>query len=345
MITFTRPNLFDLAPTELAQDAAIGWLLAWADARAAAVDPALHGAGYALLAALFDRAGITLPGPTTVEVTAQWPRRDRGKTGAIDLIAVVGDAYVLAIEDKTSTSEHSGQLARYADALARHFAERTRAHIYLKTGDQSSYKSIADAKWHAFLRPDILRALRPHGDIGHSEIFRDFMGRLQRIEDDVQSWRATPIVPRRAWTDRAWSGFFMALQDALGEGEWANVPNPSGGFMGFWWAWTPVEGGRVYVQLEETALVAKVACTADRGALRERWSRVLLGQLSSTNPRFRRPERMGLGDYMTVAKAVSHDYRVARANGTIDFEATVVFLRRAAELIRTIATAGATAVR
>lgn len=335
MADFVRPNLFALAPSELAQDAAIGWLLSWADHRAEAVDAALHRAGRELLVAMFEQAGVTSPGSSTVKVRRQWPGEGRGTTGAIDLVVEVGDTHVLAVEDKTGTGEHSGQLKRYADALVAKYPSRTRALIYLKTGDQSSYKAVKDGGWHPFLRSHLLRVLGAHVDV-RSDIFCEFFARLEKLEGDVQAWRSTPLTTK--WERPAWRGFFMALQNELGEGNWDYVANAAGGFMGFWWSWTGVDGGQVYAQLEEDVLVAKVEASTNRSTFRDHWSKAIIAGTASSATPFKRPSRMGNGEYMTVAR-LAVPYRLADANGRIDFEATVALVRRAVDAVRSVARA------
>ena len=102
-------------------------------------------------------------------------------------------------------------------------------------------------------------------------------------------------------------------------GDWRYVPNPSGGFLGFWWNNEGIEGGEIYLQLEEDALVAKIwAETPERrGELRERWFR----RVAESIPGFTRPKRFGNGEYMTVA--THGDYRIKSPDGRLDLEATV----------------------
>ena len=45
----TEPNLFDFAPSELAQDAILCWLYSWSDSKFRTVNCELHGAGRGLL--------------------------------------------------------------------------------------------------------------------------------------------------------------------------------------------------------------------------------------------------------------------------------------------------------
>jgi hypothetical protein len=84
-----RPNLFAFATSELSQDAAIAWLLSWADPAHARVAPVLHAAGSDLLAAIFAKHGLAAPeASATVVAERQFHR--------IDVLVRVGDTAVIA---------------------------------------------------------------------------------------------------------------------------------------------------------------------------------------------------------------------------------------------------------
>ena len=61
-MTTRGPNLFDHATSELSQDAALCWCIAWADSRYAATDPAMHAIGRDLVASMYDTAKAEAPG-------------------------------------------------------------------------------------------------------------------------------------------------------------------------------------------------------------------------------------------------------------------------------------------
>ena len=84
-----------------------------------------------------------------------------------------------------------------------------------------------------------------------------------------------------------WTGFFLALQESLGDGKWGYVPNPSGGFMGFWWHWR----GDKYLQLEEDQLCFKIMVQekADQAARWKEWHRVLMLAAQGCGLKLKRP--------------------------------------------------------
>ena len=112
-----RPNLFDYAGKELSQDAMICWLIAWAG-HGDTEDPedrALHDCGRHFVRALLRKHHIDLNPSEVIEKT-EIHQQDHG----IDVLARVTtdqEEYVLLIEDKTDTEDHSQQLQRYYDGV------------------------------------------------------------------------------------------------------------------------------------------------------------------------------------------------------------------------------------
>ncbi len=310
------PNLFAFATSELSQDAALAYLLSWADPSHAATHPVLHSAGRDLLARLFAKHDHPTPDPA-LSVTAQ------RQVHYIDVLVTVGDVAVVAIEDKTNTGHHSDQLARYLEVLRAHFPGRTHVPIFLKTGEQCDYADVHAKGWRVIERRDLLACLRPHADKTDHAILVDFVEHLEQIDRHVHAWTTAPL---DQWTPRAWQGFFGALTNHV-EGGWDYVPNQTGGFMGFWWGWRPVEGGQLYPQLEDGRLVIKLSVEEghDRATLRDHWLPYILGDLAPLG--FVRPARLGHGKTMTLA--VVDEYR-RTTDGRLDLPATVAVLREAA---------------
>lgn len=281
-VTPPRPNLFDFATSELSQDAVLCWCLAWADRRYAATDPALHATARDLVASMFRAASAEAP---TDEYSLELKRQFKH----VDIVAELDAEHLLVIEDKVHTAEHSDQLKTYATVLASEYAARKRVFIFLKTGDQCSYTGVKADGWTTFLRKDLLDVLRRHHECTNA-IFRDFLDTMEAREAAVQRFRTAPVAE---WTDgdAAYVGLYMALQEHIEGAGWKYVPNKSGGFLGFTWNFSMIRGGEIYLQLEETSLVAKIwARNADRRvALRETWSRRVLENVVG----FVRPQRFG----------------------------------------------------
>lgn len=319
-MTTRAPNLFDYATSELSQDAALCWCIAWADSRNATVDPAMHAIGRDLIGSMFSAAGVEAPaGDYAVKIKPQLEH--------VDIVAELGQSHVLVIEDKVHSAEHSDQLNTYARAISAIYPGCTHAFIFVKTGDQSSYSVVKASLWTTFLRQDLLAVLR-RGSECTNAIFVDFLALIESREAAVQRFKTAPVAE---WVscDPAYIGLYMQLQALLGDGDWRYVANPSGGFLGFWWHNDGIKGGEIYLQLEEDALMVKIwsESAERRGELRGLWSRRVVESI----PGFAKPKRFGNGEYMTVATA--GDYRRKAPDGRLDLEATVQTLRAASEAL------------
>lgn len=313
-----RPNLFDFATSELSQDAFICWLASWADPALKEREGALHTTATAFLDRLLEVGrGPKLSGYRSIEVRRQWKN--------IDVLLVVNGDTAIVVEDKTDTHDHSGQLERYKKAVAEEFPQDRIAAVYLKTSDQGSYRNVERAGFGCFLRRDFLAVL-DQGEVAGvgSDIFADFQRRMRRIEAAVQSYSSVPL-GEWDYDPHRWVGFFLALQQRLGEGNWKYVPNQRGGFMGFWWHWR----GDKYLQLERAKLCFKtnVSDPAQQTAKWKEWNLALLQRNGDSGVKIKRSRRKE-GDCMTVA-VLAADYRQPDAQGRLDFEKTVQVLRDA----------------
>jgi hypothetical protein len=318
-----KPNLFDYATKELSQDAFICWLLTWAHPRHRADDAALHRTGRALLERLLAAGGINTSGEIiTLEVHPQYKK--------IDVLVLVNDDLALLIEDKTESFEHSDQLRRYLDTVNRDFRGRKVAAVFLKTGEQCDYGAVRDKGYACFLRRDLLDVLEDGERAGvRSDVFTDFLAHLWGIEEAVAGFRHRPITE---WNDpRQWAGFYTALKEQLQAGQWSYVPNPSGGFMCFHWHWN----GNKYLQLEEEQLCFKIMVEdkAQQAAAWHEWHRMLVTAARESGLPVKRPDRRGVGTWMTVA-VWDGEYRQANEEtGLLDLERTAATLRQAEGLL------------
>lgn len=316
-----RPNLFHFATSELSQDAFLCWLLAWAETGHRTVDEPLHRAGAEFLSALLQRARIQPP------ATFQAVRIDR-QFEKLDVLALVNDDIAVLIEDKTHTKQHSGQLARYREAVRAKYPQRALAAVYYKTGDQGCYKAVEEAGFFRFSRQDMLGILQRGRDRDiRSDIFIDYLDHIQRLENAVRAFRSARP---EEWTAHAWAGFFIELQDIMKGGNWKRVNNEAGGFMGFWWHGT----GDKYLLLREAEICYKVnVAEPDKGRRRAawiEWHAALTAEASQRGCGLTR-EKRALGKDMTVA-CIPGDYRRWDEAGRLDLDRTVENLREAESL-------------
>jgi hypothetical protein len=316
------PNLFGFATSELSQDAFICWLASWANPALKDQGEALHATATAFLNRLLEVG----KGPEVLEYRSIQVRRQWNN---IDVLLVVNNNTAIIIEDKTDTKDHSGQLERYKKAVAGEFPAGGIAAVYLKTGDQGNYRGVEQAGYGRFLRRDFLDILDRGEQAGvKNDIFADFLRHLRGIEAAVQSFSTAPLGEwNNDWS--RWKGFFLVLQERLGEGDWKYVANPSGGFMGFWWHWQ----GDKYLQLENEKLCFKVTVPdeAQQTAKWWEWHKALMAENGVGGVKIKKPVRRE-GKWMTVA-VLDGDYRLPDSAGRLNLDRTVEALKKAEALM------------
>jgi hypothetical protein len=317
----SSPNLFSFATSELSQDAFICWLLSWAAPEHASADRALNSIACALLDRLLELGKVNKPEKyERIEVKKQ--------VHHMDVLVEINGRLAIIIEDKTFTRHHSAQLERYLANVSGQLGRENVAAIYFKTGDQSSYAEVEAAGYAPFRRADLLNVLEQGRKLGvANRIFLDFEDYLRSLEDAIGGFKAKPF---EQWDWHCWTGFFIELQKRLGDGDWDYVPNPSGGFVGFWWHWRENK----YLQLEEEKLCFKIQ--VDDNTLRatawEEWHNALVTAAGFSQLPLQRPARRGSGTWMTVARA-DGEYRRTKLDGTLDIEGTLEVLRKAEALL------------
>ena len=253
---------------------------------------------------------------------------------------------MLLIEDKTGTKDHSKQLERYYELVNKGdtpFGEIAKGHlypIYFKTGNQAladDHRIEKTGCYKVFNRGDFLKALKGYG--GRNSILVDFRLYLQALEDETNSYaKWTEHGERQCW--RAWEGFYRRLECEL-DGKtnrsmgWGNVPNRSGGFLGFWWR--PSEKDEIYLQIESgrngVKLCFKVAAEGETSGrqdhLKWHWhDRVL----AAGGQQVVKPDVMRRGESMTVAWW--NDWLTFGKDGKLDVSGTVENLKRAEKVLK-----------
>lgn len=319
-----QPNLFKFATSELSQDAFICWMLSWAKPEYKDVDNNLHQCGVKLIESFFAKHGKSLSSPIDeIEVIKQ--------DSYIDVLCIINKKYVVLIEDKTGTKSHGSQLKRYlAEIKNRSYEEDNILPIYFKTRDQANYKNIEKENYKVFLRDDFLEILNFGNKLGiDNAIFQDFRKHLQDISDAVESYLVLPV---ENWHWNSWIGFYLRLQKELTKGNWDYVPNPSGGFLGFWWGFQGDETCQQYLQLEQRkfCIKIKVKNKADRKILRNKWYKLAKEKFVD----FEKPSRFGSGTYMTIL--VNKEYIKVNDDGIVDITATVKYFREKEGLLKSI---------
>jgi hypothetical protein len=293
----------------------------------------MHVIGKALVELIYTRAGMKAP--ESFSLAVEKPQ------GHIDILCVVNKETAIVIEDKAGTKQHSGQLDKYMVHVTTElgYAPNNMILVYIQMGDQSDYGPVIECGYLCISRVELLIILESETAQTakeQSETLRDFSAYLRKIEDGVQSYRATPPAE---WTWEAWKGFYSRLQNELGEGHWDYVANPSGGFLGYWWHFGGNDDFDGYIQLEQEKLCFRIRLKdpAISGERRPHWVDLMLQHywhdriMAACKVRglpVIRPSRIVLEKSMTVA-VLTHDYRITGDGGLIDIDKTLMLLQSA----------------
>lgn len=183
MTDINKPNLFHWATSELSQDAFICWLLSWAN----------HTNNDNNF--LTETAKYFIQKMTKNKITKVDEVKIKRQYKKIDILCEVNKEFAILIEDKTHSTEHSGQLKRYRDTLAAEYAEDKIIPVYLKTGDQGEYNAVKKAGYLPFTRLDFIDvlefAIKRGGATNH--ILHDFYNHLTSLENSFQSFKTLPV--------------------------------------------------------------------------------------------------------------------------------------------------------
>jgi hypothetical protein len=322
-----KPNIFEIATSELSQDALITWLLKWADNRYSSIDNNIHLCAIKFVQALIGETDNYCI--TEVEAGRQWNN--------IDVWARINNEYFIVIEDKKGTREHSNQLKRYAEIAKRHYENTKIILVYFKMEEQGEYSEIENAGFSVFTRKNMLSVIDDyyHQTIDNkgNEILLDYYYYLKELDKKIDSFKSLPL---DKWHWYSWTGFFSTIQKEIG-GDWGYVHNASGGFLGFWWRW---HHGKLdddkrlefYLQLEQHKLVFKLSANKPeyRDEIRAYYRSKLYSLAQKENINIRQYGR--LGESMGVA-ILNEDYRITNKDGLINILATIENLRKIENLI------------
>ncbi|WP_421378067.1 PD-(D/E)XK nuclease family protein [Bacillus salacetis] len=325
-----RPNLFAYATSELSQDAFLCWLLEWGDPAYKSANMELNKAGTQFIEHIFRLHNLPIPDIHTIIINRQ--------VDGLDILAIVNDEFAILIEDKTWTEDHSNQLKRYREKIEKKGYTK-QLPIFYKTGNQGNYRSIEAAGYKHFSRKNMLDLMEKGIQAGIGDtIFTDYYHHLLKIEASHNRYLKSEVTN---WKGLAWHGFYTELQARGIQGDWGYVANARGGFTGFWWHWKRDHECQQYFQLEENKLCFKIRVEdkSKRRFLRNKWNKAMVAAGQEYGLDFKRPERFGSGNFMTVA--VLEDYRVTDVNGLIDMEGTVEKLRKAEAVLDAIVSTGA----
>ena len=341
------PNLFHYATKELAQDAALAYILAWARPAYRESHPRLHRLGTSMLGSLLaTRIGETdVPTVTSLDVETQVDR--------IDLLARINDenedGFVLLVEDKVDTHEHSKQIERYIEKARKHYPNRKIIPVYVKTGNASQGSLPSEEKCGHFLRRDLLDVLDRFPDTVDT-VVDNFREHLQGWEDETSSYRH---LPPSEWNWGAREGFYNELEKRMEkECKWRFENNPAGGFLSFAFAAHTIARKphevTMYLQIElgedANRLTVRLGAWSGPGVRKklmyEVWELLEDNARQADDIRIKNAGRFRRGASAAVAEVTFGDgenYLALTDGGIVDMDATVRCLDRAREFVSKVA--------
>lgn len=343
------PNLFHYATKELAQDAALAYILAWAQPVFRESYPRLHELGTALLRALLATK------PCTTDVTTVTSLDVETQADRIDLLARINDeneeGLVLLVEDKLRTHEHSDQVSRYSEKARKRYPNREIVPVYVKTGNVSRHILPPEEKCGRFLRRGLLDVLGWFPDTGNI-IVDNFRANLQERENETNSYRHES--PSK-WKGAAVEGFYTELQDRMEKEDkrdsvkWDYAANAAGGLRWYVFAEnTMVQKSHeftMYLQIEDATRLTVRLGEGNGPGIRAPIMHEVLEPLEDTvrqadDIRIKKAGRFRGGDTAAVAEVTFGDensYLALMEGGIVDMDATMQRLVRAREFVSKVA--------
>jgi hypothetical protein len=318
-----KPNIFNYATSELSQDAIICYILEWAKIENKDKNEKLHKLAIDFLNSIFDKfENITKPNNyQKIAITKQYKN--------IDVLCVINDKYVIIIEDKINTKNHSDQLKRYFNIIKKDFSEYIIMPVYFKTGDQSNYKNVIENGYKIYNRKYFLNVLE---DKNHkNDILKDYTDYLQNIENEVNGYATLPI---DNWCRNSWKGFFIELKKQLNGGNWGYVPNKKGGFLGFWWNYSTTDSYDIYLQIDHSLrkITIKLRSKTDfkiEKSIINKWKKHI--KYNKDNIIINKPKVVRPGKNTTIG-IVENEFRITNDNGIININKTVSFIKKIQEI-------------
>ena len=326
-----RRNIFEIATKELSQDAFITWLLMWANDSYKATDEDLHQCGKEFVSTLIKNQ---YPNFSESIIEVKVKRQEK----KIDVWAEVNDKYLIIIEDKTNSRDHSEQLEKYKKIAEKWCQENNKEKpicIYLKTGNEckANLKKIEDKKeYFIFNRKDFIDLLNKFKQIKNN-IFSDFRERMLQIDNLTNGYKKEKISD---WKDFEWQGFYMAIEDKVKHKEWGYRNTVARGFWSFWLTWETVGDISIYSQIEQGKLCFKIKTESEKS---KNWNEIrdeFYELISAKGKKYgceciKKPKRKGNGPSMNYAVVEQKDWL---GEGIVDVDKAVENLNQYLRFLR-----------
>ena len=339
----TTPNLYEFATKELAQDATIAYLLAWADPAYRESHPRLHTLGTELLRSLLQTQEVDLPQIKTLCIGTQVYRID-----IVVLINAGEHGILLIIEDKVSAQEGPNQIEGYIETAKEKYSgqyDRLVA-VYLKTGNESKANLPDEGKCGRFMRRDLLKILNGFQDT-RNVIVDDFRTHLQGWEDETNRWESASYDEWRC-TERSREGFYAEIERRWDDDcDWGYVHTGDfwGCCLGTKYIGTEDRHADLYMQIHDAMrLTVRLGSGNAFDRVRSPFMYQVLDALNEETFDDIRIEKAGKfngGGSAAVANVTFDEqgpWFAVDPNGVVNMDATIERLRRLEKLLQKVAT-------
>jgi hypothetical protein len=326
-----KPNIFEIATSELSQDAFITWLLKWADETNINEDFDLYKTGQSFVMSILEVAKFSeIPLIKKVDAGRQWEN--------IDIWVDINEKYFIVIEDKKNSCEHGDQLNKYKQIVNNYYKnEREIIFIYLKTGNESlsSIKNIQEKGWFYYNRGYLLQVLRTSSS--ENNIIDDYKEYLAHIEKDTNSF--TDYKQLKNWKPS--EGLYLWLQNKIEDWtDWNYVPNANGGFLGFWYYFSACNNNskrEIYLQIENyvgNKINLYIRICGDwnkKTSYLYKIFELIKEESKKINIEVVKPNRFRPGEYSSIA--IIKDAFKINLNGTLDLDHLLETMKAAENIV------------
>ena len=350
MTNYLPPNFYSFATKELDQDAAIAYILAWADPQyrdAPAPDSKMHALAQALIGALVsthpNHEDWTPEKVTTVKVTTQEKHVDvRARIEAED------GTLILVVEDKIGTTEHGDQIRRYVEESRQRFPGAEIVPVYVKTGNESEtyLRQRLSMACGVFPRKALLGVLDDHRETGN-RIVDDFRDHWQAFDNQTEKWRDRKVA---AWGWRQVEGCYLKLERHEPKWHWGVDTRGFQQVLNFWadslmMNIETMPEVQLRVEIENAKRMWISAHYDGERSVSRKTLDYLKTVLASRDGlsvgmglTLRRAHTKGGSKYPRPVKVTTHEekreYLALNADGTINFNETVERIRRVGDFIK-----------
>jgi len=330
------PNLFDFATSELSHDAFIAWLLSWADP--SFKDQQLHTFSQAVLFDFIEITGKNIPDVQKVDVKTQYRN--------IDVLVLLtdesGQRWVVIVENKMHTREHSDQLNRYREDIHKDekLEDITDSHIlgiYYKMWEQSDMGRVKKSEFFHFGRGHMLKLLEENYKSGTSDIVDQYFQYLSGIQLELDAFQKKAV---KDWNSTQWTGLYTKLKEELNDGDFGYIPNRSGGFMGYWFGGCDIDAdANIYVQSEQDKLCFKiyVGKKEDRQSAKWFWHDAVIKAGKSIGLEIVKPKVMRTGQWFTIGVLNTDDdkpWMKTDDENIVQLPETIEIARKATQVVK-----------